>query len=666
VNRWMLQQREQRMPRRSLLFLCVAIGLAVAPLAAKVPFWACALLLAAAFGRLLAEKWLGRWSILLLGVGLFAAGIGTAMVRYHTLVGLEPGTVLMLVLLSLKFLEAKSTRDFRVLVLLGYFLALTTLFFSQDFIVCIYIGGVFAVLTGALVHLQLAGWGEAENKLWPATRLSLLLLAQATPVVILLFLFFPRFNFGFQINNHLFDMTGMSDEMKPGGIESVVTSTKVAFRADFPDEETPPTGNLYWRGVVLWNSDGLNWTRGYAAGWKPEPLGGKTVRQRITLEPHGRKWLFALDRPTVPLPHDAQMVSGDALESRKPVNTALHYEVVSRTESREATLPPLIRATALRTQEVSPRARQLALSWRTAAASDREVVDQALRYFHKEHFLYTLAPGGYSGDSLDEFLFRRRTGFCEHYAGAFATLMRVAGIPSRVVLGYLGGNAGYGGYVIVPESDAHAWAEVWLPGHGWLRVDPTIVVAPERVNVGLESYLESAAATSSLLGATTGAVGGFMRMRDVLRDIRLAWDGVNYQWDLRVMGYDEEAQHNFFTVTGLGNPGTMRLILRTFLWIGIALTLLASWMNFRARKPADKVRALYDKFCRRAASAGVQREQWEGPLDFRERVLQRFPGRAAEVENIFRMYIRLRYGADEGNGKLVGDFSRAVRGFYPL
>jgi len=658
------QQREDRMPRRSLLFLCIAMVLAVAPLALKVPLWACALLLSAAFGRFLAERWVGGWWIWMLGAALFVAGMGTALLRYNTIIGLEPGTVVMLVLVALKFLEAKSARDFRVLVLLGYFLCLTLLFFSQDFLVCIYVGGVFVVLTAALVHLQLAGWGEDEHKLWPATRLSLMLLAEAAPLIVLMFLLFPRFDeiFRFQLNNTALDKTGMSDDMAPGSISQVVLSTKVAFRADFPDGDTPSQAGLYWRGVVLWDEDGLHWTHG---GPPPviqhEQLGGAPVKQRITLEPHGRKWLFALDRPYGAV-MGATYTPGGALESRQPIIKTFSYEVRSRPENRDMVLSPQIKQAALATNGITPQVQQLVDSWRRTAKSDREVIDLALRYFRREHFVYTLSPGGYTNDSIDEFLFHRRTGFCEHYAGAFAALMRVAGIPSRVVLGYLGGQEGYGGYVIVPESDAHAWTEVWLPDRGWLRVDPTVVVAPERVNAGLESFLESAAAASAL-GGRAGAVPGFLGMKDVLRQIQLAWDSVNYQWDLRIVGFDEQTQHKFFTVAGLGNPSAMRLILRTFMGVGVLFTVIASWMQFQSRAPEDKVRSIYEKFCRRTAAAGLVREPWEGPLDFRRRALARFPGQAEEIGKIFLLYIRLRYGASGDDKKLRDHFAETVRGF---
>ncbi len=657
--------QSERMPRRSLLFLCVAMVLAVAPLVVRVPLWACALLLSAAFGRFLAERWLGGWWLWMLGFALFGSGVGAALFHYNTIVGLEPGTVIMLVLLSLKFLEAKSTRDFRVLVLLGYFLCLTTLFFSQDFLLCVYIGGVFAVLTAALVHLQLAGWGQAEHKLWPATRLSLILLAQATPVIVLLFLFFPRLEgiFRFQsLNSEVFDKTGMSDDMEPGSIAGVVTSTKVAFRADFPEGDTPPAGSLYWRGVVLWDENGLHWTHGSVPAFgRHEPLTGKLIKQRITLEPHGRRWLFALDRPATSVP-GATYTSGGALESFKPITSTFRYEVGSMPENHEIKLTPLEKASALQTRGVSTQVRQLVASWRGKGRTDREVVDSALRFFREERFVYSLTPGGYANDSLDEFLFRRRSGFCEHYAASFATMMRVAKIPARVVLGYLGGNEGFGGYVSVPESDAHAWAEVWLPDYGWLHVDPTAVVAPERVASGLESFLESAAA-SSVLSGRAGASTGLLGIRDVLRDIQLAWDGLNYQWDLKVMGFDEQTQRNFLNVSGLGNPTTMRLLLRTFMVIGILLTFIGGWMHFSSRAPLDKVLSIYQRFCRRTAAAGLRRAPSEGPLDFRRRALEQFPAQAEEIGNIFQLYIRLRYGADGADRDLVRRFALAVRGF---
>ena len=654
--------RKQTIPRQSVVFISVGVLLAAIPMLGKLPILIPVLLLVAAFGRMVAERWLGQWAIWALGLIVFLVGMSATVMTYNTIVGLEPGAAIMLVLLSLKVLETKSSRDFRVLALLGYFLCVMALFFSQDFPLCLYVAFVFTLLTAALVHLHLASW-HPRKQTWPALRLAMTLLAQSLPLTIVLFLIFPRFEgvFRFQLGTQQFNKTGMSDEMKPGSISNIAVSNDIAFRVDFLGNAIPSSTMMYWRGAVLWQDEGLAWQRGLGqvGEWTREPLAGELITQRITLEPHGSKWLFALDRPE---PSKGLIYRvGGVLESPKPVLTPLRYDVTSRTENHQTVLSPRILKLALSTPALSPEVKGLVDSWRQRSASDREVISAALHFFRKEHFVYTLSPGGYKDDSLDEFLFHRKFGFCEHYAAAFATLMRAANIPSRVVLGYLGGQYNsIGGYVIVPQSDAHAWCEVWLRGQGWIRVDPTTVVAPERVSSGLESFLKSAstaAATNARNSSSTGAVD----LREILHEAQLAWDTANYQWNLRVLGYDEQGQRSVLTIAGLENIRGLGLLFRAAIAIALLLHFLAGWMHLRSRARRDKVSILYQKFCERLAGAGMIRHKWEGPLEFALRASARFPAHAEAIEEIRDEYIALRYGGDSKGEKSVREFAAAVR-----
>ncbi len=395
---------------------------------------------------------------------------------------------------------------------------------------------------------------------------------------------------------------------------------------------------------MLWQDDGLSWERGASQVGEStvEPLGGELIMQRITIEPQGGKWLFALDRPE---PAKSFIYrAGGVLESPKPIVTPLCYDVTSRSENHQTVLSPRILKLALSTPPLSPEVKQLVGSWLQGNASERDIVSAALRFFRKERFVYTLSPGGYKDDSLDEFLFHRKFGFCEHYAAAFATLMRAANIPSRVVLGYLGGQYNsLGGYVIVRQSDAHAWCEVWMKGRGWLHVDPTTVVAPERVSSGLESFLESASAAATINARNTSSASA-VGLREILREAQLVWDTANYQWNLRVLGYDGQSQRGFLTLAGLEDTRNLWLIFHCAIGIAFVLHLLAGWMHLRSRARRDKVSLIYQGFCQRLADSGLAREGWEGPLEFSRRALGPIPreehSHRANSRRVYRATLR--------------------------
>ena len=307
---------------------------------------------------------------------------------------------------------------------------------------------------------------------------------------------------------------------------------------------------------------------------------------------------------------------------------------------------------------VSPRVQALVAGWQKAHPDPQEFIETALHFFRKERFVYTLHPGTYSdANGLDEFLFERRQGFCEHYAAAFATLMRVAGISSRVVIGYHGGefNA-LGNYVIVRQADAHAWCEVWIKDTGWLRVDPTDMIAPERLASGLASYLETRAAqTDPAVSQRSTAAAGW---RELQHDLRLAWDSINYQWDLRVLNFDEDNQRSFLLALGFGNAQWAEICVWVGALIAAFLAGIGLWLRRPGREAGDEAGRWYARFCRRLEGGGLKRERWEGPLHFGERAAAHFAAQAAAIREITALYIQLRYGA---TAPPLVDFIRAVR-----
>jgi hypothetical protein len=339
---------------------------------------------------------------------------------------------------------------------------------------------------------------------------------------------------------------------------------------------------------------------------------------------------------------DADYQAGGTLHSKSRVTSVRVYEVVSQPHGLQESLPPNYRQAALRPPAVvSPRVQALAESFRNGAPNDAEIVRRGLDFFALGKFQYSFMPGTYASGGLDEFLFERRTGFCEHYASSFATLMRLAGVPARVVLGYLGGEESrYGKYLIVNQSDAHAWCEVWLEGRGWVRQDPTAAAAPDGISTGLFSYLTSqqGAAAAGTSGASAWARSG------PLREVRLFWDAITLQWDLHVLTFNRENQQDFLAAVGMGLFSAGQLLVAALIVCAAFLAALTWWMRRNGAAARDRAELLFRRFCRRLAAAGFARPASEPPLEFALRAAARFPAQARELRRFGETYAEIRYG----------------------
>jgi hypothetical protein len=422
---------------------------------------------------------------------------------------------------------------------------------------------------------------------------------------------------------------------------------------------------MYWRGAVMWQGRGLEWRAPQAPAAinrsdRRKPV-GEPIRQWITIEPHGAHWMFALDWP-VDSPPGTIVAPGNYIWSGPPIRKPRKYEVRSFSEIREKELRPRERKTLLDVPaSISPAVRDLAQSWASGAAKPTDVVKRGLDFF-RQGFRYSLSPGEYKGNDLEEFLFRRRVGFCEHYAASFATLMRLAGVPARVVVGYLGGEFNeMGRFFLVRQADTHAWCEVWLPENGWVRVDPTSVVAPDRVNLGFNSFLERRAALNQTAGGQSALVRNFARSQ-IFTKARLAWQTLNYAWDTRVLSFDDEAQDSFLAGIGVGERGPLSLVLRAAVLIVAFLGIYFVWTRLRTRAPTDRVKALYQEFCRNAARYGAERDPWEGPIDFSKRAALLLPNESERIRGIISTYVALRY-APHPPSALVDNLAKEVRAF---
>jgi len=304
--------------------------------------------------------------------------------------------------------------------------------------------------------------------------------------------------------------------------------------------------------------------------------------------------------------------------------------------------------------------RDLAYSWTVRNHDARGVVTSALQFFRRQGFGYSLTPGEYH--NLDEFLFRGRVGFCEHYATSFATLMRLAGIPARVVVGYLGGEYNdLGHFFLVRQADAHAWCEIWLPENGWTRVDPTAAVAPGRASLDLTTYLETRS-VSGQMGAGRNALIARLLRSGIVTNVRFTWQTLSYEWDTRLLAFDADVQDVFLASMGIGSRGPVFLIVEILL---VAIALLAiyfAWMQLRTRSRVDRVKALYEYFCQKTDRLGVPRDPCEGPLDFAQRAAHSLPNESNRIREIADTYILLRYAPQPVPG-MLDRFAKEVNAF---
>ena len=601
------------------------------------------------------------WKLVLAAVTLAAI-----FFSYGSLKGIEPGVSVLVVLMSLKILEAHTAREFQVMVMIAWMLCLCGFFLSQDFAIALCLLAAFALLLVALIQFH---GGSSSESFWSPVSATCKLLAQAAPLVVLLFLLFPRINtaFRFEIRDLRSAASGFSDRLSPGSIASLTNSSDIAFRAEFPDRKTRPPGPIYWRGIVMWHCEGMEWRAPYAPASSSDSStqspGDKAIRQRITIAPHGARWMFALDRP-FEVPPKAMLARGNYLWSVQPIRKARRYEVISSLEVTGKELQPRERKEALELPaSISPAVRDLAQSWIARNSKNpRATVNSALQFFRTQRFRYSLSPGEYKKNDLDEFLFHRRVGFCEHYATSFATLMRLAGTPARVVVGYLGGEYNdLGRFFLVRQADTHAWCEVWLPDSGWTRVDPTSAVAPGRASLDLNSFLERRIASGEMETRRSAFVTQLTRSA-IFTNIRLAWEALNYEWDARVLGFDADTQESLLASVGIAKRGPFLLIAETLVIAAALLVIYAGWMQLRSRSRVDRVKALYKRFCRKAARLGVRRSPWEGPSDFSKRAAQLLPKESERIRQISDTYIALRYSPKSAT-IILDRFAKEVSAF---
>lgn len=643
-----LAPEQRTISLRDLAGLLASLALVIAPHALRIPWWLTLLLVGLYAWRtylaLNRAPLPSRW--LVLGIALLA--IGAVYLEYRTLFGRTSGIVLLVMFSGLKLMEMRTHRDAAMVAFLCYFLVMTNLLYTQSIPTALLMALALVAVTGTLVGLSAPQRAPGAN-----LRTAGTLLAHAAPAALVLFLLFPRVQgplWGLPQDAYA-GMTGLSDSMSPGNLSQLAQSDAIAFRAEF-EGEPPPPQERYWRGPVLWDFDGRTWRMGVS--WIEDfaaPGGAGRYDYVVTLEPHNRTWMFVLES-VARLPVRSRFTNDGMVVAHSPVRTRLRYDAASlaRTEpDAQEHASSVLRALAL-PEAGNPRARALAAQWRRGAASERQILGRAVDYFRRAGLAYTLDPQLLGRDPVDDFLFETREGFCEHFASAFVFLMRAAGVPTRVVTGYQGGEVNYVDRIIsVRQSDAHAWAEVYLPGEGWLRVDPTAAAVPGRVLSGLARSVREGDPVPLLMRP----------QMEWLQGLRSNWEALVHRWNVWVLGYGVDRQRDLMARIGMRDADWRKLTAAMASILGAFTLLLVAWSLRRLARP-DPVERAWQAFCRKLGARGLTRASHEGPRDFAERAAARLPAAAAAIHAIADLYIGARYGRDHGREQ-VADLRHRVR-----
>lgn len=605
--------------------------------------------------------WYQPGRLLRLALALFLTG--AIFKEYGTLLGRDAGLAMLAGLTAMKFMEARSLRDYMLVVFLSYWLIAGDFFHSQSLIHGVYMVAATLLCTATLVQLNLDKMRPPRYSL----QLAGTILAKALPLMLIMYLLFPRLQGGLWglPSDAYAGRTGLAEIMRPGSINQLSQSTEPAFRVEFEGDK-PPNRDLYWRALVLWDTDGREWRPGHALPLERGKLvkTGDVIDYTVTLEPNNKPWMMSLDRPNS-VPNHTYRKAGYVLQRKTLVRKRIRYTMQSQTLYRPNELSPETRLRALALPDnTSDRVKALARQWRQYSKNNRHVAQQALNHIRNNEFVYTLQPPLLGRSPVDEFLFETRRGFCEHYAAAFVTLMRAANIPARVVIGYQGGEYNdTGNYMIVRQSDAHSWAEIWVADKGWVRIDPTAAIAPERIELGIDAVrrLHSQGLRLGILSpeALRRAMElGFMA-RTWLRS-RLLWDAVNLGWYRWVSDYTWDRQEKFLRTLGMNAPTWLGLLAGTIGSLAV-LTFSIAWLMRWRKGPREPALALYQKYCRKLERAGLKRRPAEGPNDFAQRSVLKLPAMEKQIHAITNLYTKLRYGG--GAKELLDEMKKEMRGF---
>lgn len=618
-----------------LKWLLISLAIVLATHAPHLPIWV--LVASGIFGlwRYAIEKYRWKmpkfWQLLPITV-LICLGI---IFSFKGFFGRDASLSLLVVMCALKLLETKTLRDYMLVIVLGFFLVGNLFLFNQTISTFLISIVPLILLTATLINVSL----HARHPIQFPLKLAGQLLLQSVPVMLILFVLFPRIPgpiWGLPQDANS-GMSGLGDSLKFGNISHLTKNSAIAFRVQFK-EAIPANNQLYWRGPVLWHQENENWTMSSAnVGLPLEKLttDGTPLHYTITLEPHNRLWLLLLDMPSM-IPREAKLRHDYSAIAEKPVRTRIRYDAISFARYQLGTdLTEREKILSLQINEgENPKTIQLAKEW--MQLSPDEKVNRALDLYRQQDFFYTLNPPRLTKNPVDDFLFNTKRGFCEHYATSFAYLMRAAGVPARIVTGYQGGEFNpNGNYLIVRQSDAHAWAEVWLKGKGWVRVDPTAAVSPERIEFGISEALSD---TDEL---------PMMARKDYpwIKSAFLNWDNINNGWNQWVLGYDDKKQLDFLKKLSGRDLNLQDMVM----WMmGIIVLIMSATTYFLLKQNKGKLKPaqhLYAQYLKRLKRIGLIPYPSEAALDFAQRAALTWPEHQERMLEIAQRYNVLMYSA---------------------
>ena len=612
---------DQQIPRNSLALIMISQIAVIAPISPHISFWIVAVWLVCGYWRM--QVYRGLWGyppgwVKLLMV--IAASLGIALTGYTTF-SLEAASSLLVVAFTLKLVEMRSRRDAYLVIFLSYFLVAVGLLFAQGIT-----NSVYALLGILVATSALVGMNQMQAKVRPLAsfRTAAALLFQAIPLTIVLFLLFPRIGPQWSIPLPSAASTGLSEQMRPGDVASLTRTDDLAFRVEF-SQDVPAYRDLYWRGLVYSEFVDGTWRVDKNTPKRQPAASSSGLEYEVFLEPTQSNWLYSLDTPVAFSP-SATLMADNRLVNNEPVRSLMRYSVRSDVNLRR--MAPLSEAMRVRETQFdptdNPRMQRYAQQLRTRAASDAQVIDLMLQDIEEQAYYYTLNPPTLSArNSVDEFWFDTRRGFCTHYAGAMVIALRAVDIPARLVGGYQGGEINaLGGHVVVRQYQAHAWVEAWLDDAGWVRVDPTAAVAPARIEQGLEAALSGEDRASLPFFSAARMESG-----DMLNGL-IAWaDSLEHSWNLWVVGYDKATQTGVLRDL-LGSLTPLRIGIALLVGGGLSMLLVALTLFWR-RRPIQRhpIEKSLSALSRRMARRGLAMQRGESPLSYIERL-----GRATNTD----------------------------------
>lgn len=611
----------------------------------------------------------GAWNLpsSLMKAGLAVASVAGLFFIFGRLFALESLVGLLVIAFLFKLLELKDRRDVLLLIILGFFVTATHLLFSSSLLAFLYALACFTLLLITLHSLHLV---DDQRSRWNISWQTLKLFLQALPLALLLFIIMPRMGSLWQLPmSQTQAKTGVGDSLSPGDINQLNKDNSPALRVTFSDDLVPANRDLYWRGLVLSDFDGrswglssslnrssrqLSWTGRSAKPWLTELLEfqqdnpAKTVNYKVMMEASQQPWLYSLAKSSSATPGIAISPQFNLIY-KKPLRQRFSYQGAASSEFLAAPdrLAPWVRTVETKLPaNVNPRAQVLAQQWRQAGLEDQQIIERAFTLFNQS-FYYSLQPPLLGQNSVDDFLFNSQTGYCEHFASSFVFLMRAANIPARVVVGYQGGQWNQQeSYLLVRQSDAHAWAEVWLQGQGWQRFDPTSAVAAERIELGFRAYLDQQSQTSNGLAGFAG-----LNQLDLFYQFGLRWDSLNYSWQKWVLDFDDKQKSKLFAGL-LGDTADWKIGLVFITVAGLVVGLLSLSLWWRGRPlPLSLALKQQQMVEQRLARLGLRRDLGETPGQFLQRAAEKQPQFAPLLEKIDTIIETLLYSSSKANSQ---------------